>query len=92
MVEDWKYYNLEEYISWKRKQGQNFRKPPRANFLAAANYVRNFFDGKKLNWAAFGGLSMLCLGSRREMSDIQVVYDDRDFERIKAKLQTDQRY
>ena len=84
------YYNPDYYNNWKLKQKR--RGPPRANFLAAANFIRNLFDGKKFNWAAMGGLAMLCLGSRREMPDMHIVYDDSDFQRIKAKLESDPRY
>lgn len=38
-----------------------------------------------------GGLEMLCLGYRRGMPDLQIAYDDKDFHRIKAKLESDQR-
>jgi hypothetical protein len=91
MAENWKHYDVDDYNSWKRKQGKSFRSPPRANYLAAANYVRSFLDGKKLNYAFFGGLALLCLGSRRQMPDIHLVYDGRDFERIKTKLEADRR-
>lgn len=91
MGEDWKYYDVQEYNSWKRKQGKNFKCPPRANFLAAANHIRTLLDGKKINWAAAGGLAMLCLGSYREMPDIHLVYDDGAFQRIKDKLESNQR-
>ncbi|KAF2467661.1 uncharacterized protein BDR25DRAFT_327225 [Lindgomyces ingoldianus] len=91
MGENFKYYDVEDYNSWKRKQGKNFKRPPRANFLAAATYIRNLLDGKSFNWAAVCGLAMLCLGSRREMHDIHIVYDDRDYQRMKMKLEKDQR-
>jgi hypothetical protein len=39
-----------------------------------------------------GGLEMLCLGYRREMPDLQIAYDDKDFHKIKSKLEHDQRY
>lgn len=38
-----------------------------------------------------GGLEMLCLGYRREMPDVHIAYDDKDFNRVKAKLEADQR-
>lgn len=87
-----KYFDVEEFNSWKRKQGSVYRIPPRANFIAAANFMRNFFEDKKMNWAAMLGLAMACLGSRRDMPDIHIVYDDRDFPRIKSKLDSNQRY
>lgn len=92
MGDNWKYYDVDGFNKRKREQGNTYRIPPRANFLLAANYIKNFLDGKKFNWAAMGGLAMLCLGSRREMLDIHIVYDDRDFQRIRAKLEGDQRY
>lgn len=91
MGETGKYYNVDDFNNWKRKQGREFKSPPRANFLAAANYIGSLLDGKKCNWAAIGGLAMLCLGSRREMPDLHIVYDDRDFPRIKVKLESDRR-
>jgi hypothetical protein len=89
---DPKYYDVNDYHDWKRKQGAQFKNPPRANFLAAAGYVRDLLDGKKMSWAAFGGLAMLCLGSRREMRDIHIVYESQDFTRIITKLEKDPRY
>lgn len=87
-----KYYDVESFKEWKRKQGKAYKSPPRANFFAAANHIKNLLDGKKINWAVFGSLAMLCLGSRREMPDIHITYDDRDFQRLKIKLEADQRY
>jgi len=86
-----KYYDVEDFNRWKRKQGSAYRIPPRANLLAATDYVRKFFDARKSNWAAMGSLAMLCLGSPRVIPDIHVVYDDRDFQRIRMKLETDPR-
>ncbi|KAH7130386.1 hypothetical protein B0J11DRAFT_401866, partial [Dendryphion nanum] len=83
------YYSVDYYNNWKSKQRR--RGPPRANFLAAATFIRNLLDGKKINWAAMGGLAMLCLGSRRDMPDMHIVYEDREFERIKTKLEADPR-
>jgi len=91
MGEDWKYYNVDEYNNWKRKQGSNFRSPPRANYVAAATHIRDLFDSKKLSWAAMCSLAMLCLGSRRDMPDLHIIYDDKDFQRIKTKLEADKR-
>jgi len=39
-----------------------------------------------------GGLEMLCLGYRRESPDLQIAYDDKDFHKMKSKLESDQRY
>ncbi|CAI6342117.1 unnamed protein product [Periconia digitata] len=85
------YYDTADFSNWKRKQGSLYRIPPRSNFLAAINHIRLLLDGKKINWAAMGGLAMLCLGSRREMPDIHIVYDDREYSRLKAKLEGDAR-
>jgi|TARA_R110002003_G_scaffold12_1_gene803 hypothetical protein len=85
------YYNVEDYLKQRRQQ-EKIRVPPKANFLAAVNHIRNMFEGKKFTYGVMGGLEMLCLGYRREMPDLQIAYDDRDFHRIKAKLESDQRY
>lgn len=92
MADKMRYYNVEEFNNQKRQQGKDFKVPPRANFLAAANHIRNVFEGRKLSYGVMGGLEMLCLGYRREMPDVHIAYDDRDFSRIKAKLEADQRY
>jgi hypothetical protein len=73
------------------KQERGYKIPPRANLLAAANHIRTFFDAKKFAWSFFGGLEILCLGYRREQPDLHVVYDSRDFERIRKKLESDHR-
>ena len=91
MAEKAKYYDLEAFNTWKGQRRVNFT-PPRPNFIAAASYIRKFFDAKGFEWAAIGGLAMLCIGSRREMVDIHVVYDDRDFQQIKIKWEADRRY
>jgi hypothetical protein len=86
------FYNVEEYMKHKRQQEMGLRIPPRENFFAAANHIRHLFEGKKIGHGFMGGLEMLCLGHRREMTDLQIAYDDRDFHRIKSKLEGDQRY
>ncbi|KAJ4351576.1 uncharacterized protein N0V89_006919 [Didymosphaeria variabile] len=91
MGEDQKYYDVDDYLRWKRSQGKNNKVAPRPNLLAAATWLRRFFDARKTNWAAMGSLAMLCLGARREIPDIHIVYDDKDFQRIKMKLQADPR-
>ena len=85
------YYDAADFSSWKRKQGSAYKIPPRANFLAAVTHIRHLLDGKKIHWAAMGGLAMLCLGSRREMVDVHIVYDDREYSRLKLKLEGDSR-
>ncbi|KAF2121091.1 hypothetical protein BDV96DRAFT_479868, partial [Lophiotrema nucula] len=85
------YYNVEDLNSWKLRQGNDYRGPPRANFIAAANHIRNLLDGKSINWAAIGGLPLLCLGSRRDMMDIHIVYEAKEYNRLLKKLEHDQR-
>jgi hypothetical protein len=75
----------------KSKQEQSFRIPPRANLLAAASHIRALFDAKKFTWSFLGGLEILCLGYRREQPDLHIVYDSKDFERIRKKLEGDRR-
>ncbi|KAL5417150.1 hypothetical protein PMIN03_001774 [Paraphaeosphaeria minitans] len=91
MGQDHKYYDVNDYLSWKRSQGKNNKVAPRPNLLAATNWLRKFFDARKTKWAAMGSLAMLCLGARREIPDIHIVYEDKDFQRIRMKLQTDPR-
>lgn len=92
MGENQRHYDVEDYKKWKRRGGKAVKVAPRANLLAAASWLRRFFEARKTNWAVMGSLAMLCLGARREMPDIHVVYDDKDFQRIKMKLQSDPRY
>lgn len=40
------YYDVEDFMKHKRQQGE-VRVPPKANFLAAANHIRNVFENKK---------------------------------------------
>jgi hypothetical protein len=86
------YYNVEEFMKQKRQQEKHIKIPPKANFLAAIDHIRKLFEGKKFTYAIMGGLEMLCLGYRREMPDLQIAYDDKDFHKIKSKLEHDQRY
>jgi hypothetical protein len=85
------YYSVEDFMKQKRQRATEAIAPPRANLMAAANHIRSLFEGKKLTYGVMGGLEMLCLGSQREMPDLHIAYDDRDFHRIKAKLEGDQR-
>lgn len=66
--------------------------PRRVNVVAAASYVRKIFESKRLAYSIMGGFQMSCLGNGREVSDVQIAYDDRDFDRIKKKLEADPRY
>jgi hypothetical protein len=86
------FYNVEDYMKHRRQQETGLRIPPRENLFAAANHIRNMFEGKKIVYGFMGGLEMLCLGHRREMSDLQIAYDDKDFHRMKSKLEGDPRY
>jgi hypothetical protein len=85
------YYNVEEFTKQKRDEIKEIKVPPKANILAAADHIKKVFEGKKFIYAFMGGLEMLCLGYRREMPDLQVAYDDKDFHKIKSKLESDQR-
>ena len=73
------------------KQEKSFKVPPRPNLLAAASHIRALFDAKKFTWSFLGGLEILCLGYRREQPDLHIVYDSRDFERMRKKLEGDRR-
>ncbi|KAH6614151.1 hypothetical protein C7974DRAFT_321118 [Boeremia exigua] len=83
------YYDVDDFNKYKRTQGKCL--PPRANVLAAASHIQALFDAKKLTYGFIGGLSMMCLGYKREMPDLHVAYDDKDFARLKAKLESDSR-
>lgn len=88
------YYNVQDYNKQKQQQqeqhGVNI--PPEANIIAAANHIRALLDGKKFEYGLFGGLAMLCLGSRRKQCDVHIAYDDKNFLRLRQKLENDQRY
>lgn len=78
------YYNVDDFNKYKKAQGKCV--PPRNNILAAACHIQALFDAKKFTYGFIGGLPMLCLGYRREMPDLHIAYDDKDFERLKNKL------
>jgi hypothetical protein len=84
------YYNVDDFNDYKRKQGKCL--PPRANVLAAACHIQELFDAKKFTYGFMSGLPMLCLGYKREMPALHIAYDDKDFERLKSKLESDRRY
>lgn len=90
MAKSAKYYNVDEFNDSKRKLGKFV--PPRTNVIAAASYLQAFFNAKKFTWGFMGGLPMLCLGYKREMPDLHIAYDDKDFERLRSKLESDHRY
>ncbi|KAF3052605.1 hypothetical protein E8E11_010267 [Didymella keratinophila] len=83
------YYNVTDFNEYKRKHGRCL--PPRANILTAACHVQEFFDAKKITYGFTGGLPMLCLGYKREMPDLHIAYDAKDFERLKSKLENNRR-
>ena len=84
------YYSVDDFNNYKKKQGKCL--PPRINVLAAACHIQAVFDAKKFTYGFMGGLPMLCLGYKREMPDLHIAYDDKDFERLKSKLESDHRY
>ena len=65
---------------------------PQANILAAASYVRQIFESKKLAYSILGGFQMFCLGNGREVSELHFAYEDKDFNRIRKKIESDRRY
>lgn len=86
-----KYYDPEDFNSWKRSHGLKFRVPPRYNFIVAADHIARFLNGHNITWAALGGLAMLYLGARRNMFDIHIIYHQREFCTLKEKLLLDRR-
>lgn len=84
------YYNVTDYNDYKRSHGKCL--PPRINILTAACHIQELFDAKKLTYGFMGGLPMLCLGYKREMPDLHIAYDAKDFERLKSKLENNRRY
>jgi hypothetical protein len=86
------YYNLEDYNAWKRNRGLKYRALPWPNFLCAVDYVTGVLDGHGVTWAAVGGLSMLCLGQTRNMFDLQIIYNRREFRKLECVLESDRRY
>lgn len=90
MAKSASYYNVDDFNNYKRTQGRCI--PPRANVLAAANHIQTLFDAKEFTYGFMGGLPMLCLGYKREMPDLHITYDARDFERLGVKLGSDRRY
>ncbi|KAJ4990284.1 hypothetical protein SVAN01_04166 [Stagonosporopsis vannaccii] len=83
------YYNVDDFNNYKRTQGKCV--PPRTNVLAAASHIQTLFDAKKFTYGFMGGLPMLCLGYKREMPDLHIAYNDKDFERLQVKLESDRR-
>lgn len=86
------YHNVEEPNKRRRQQEYEPRILPLANTIAAATRIRQLFESKKLSYGILGGLEMLCLGHQREISGLHIAYEDKDSDRIRAKLQADRRY
>jgi hypothetical protein len=85
-------YDVEELNRQKRQQEKMWKAPSQANILAAVSHIRQLFENKKYPYAILAGLEMLCLGHQRELQDLHIAYDDKDFVKIKAKLDADKRY
>ncbi|KAJ4368019.1 hypothetical protein N0V83_006374 [Neocucurbitaria cava] len=84
------YFNV-EVNQPKNQETKGVAIPPMTNFLAAADHIRQLFESKKFAYGIMGGLEMLCLGYRREMPDLHIAYEDKDFNKIKVKLEADKR-
>ncbi|KAH9874384.1 hypothetical protein IAQ61_003573 [Plenodomus lingam] len=91
MADRTKYRIATDLPNEKTNHGYDSSIPPLVNFLAATNHIRNLFENKKILYGMTGGFETLCLGYRREMLDLHIAYDDKDFFRIKKKLQADKR-
>lgn len=85
------YFNV-EVNQPKKQETKGVAIPPMANFLAAADHIRQLFESKKFAYGIMGGLEMLCLGHRRVMPDLHIAYEDKDFNKIKVKLEADKRF
>jgi hypothetical protein len=86
------YQNVAGHGRQQTRQEKEMPIPPQANILAAASHVRRLFENKKFTYAIMGELAMLCLGHRCEVRDVLIAYDDKDYNRIKKKLDADRRY
>jgi hypothetical protein len=85
-------HNVQQFNNQPRAQGRVSQVPPQVNVVAAASHIRQLFESKKITYGIMGGLEMLCLGHQREIPDVHIVYDDKEFNRIKSKLEKDSRY
>lgn len=92
MTEPTKHYEGVELAKRPNQPRTIHNIPPHANLLAVANHIRDLLEKKKIGYAVMGGLQMLCLGYHREMPDLHIVYDGKDFSRFKKKLEADRRY
>ncbi|CAG5163645.1 uncharacterized protein ALTATR162_LOCUS6513 [Alternaria atra] len=85
------YHDVAGHGKQRTSQGNEMQIPPQANVLAAASHVRRLFESKKFTYAIMGELAMLCLGYKCEIRDVFIAYDDKDYNRIKKKLEADRR-
>jgi hypothetical protein len=85
------YHDLAGHERQKPRQNNETPIPPQANILAAASHIRRLFESKKFTYAVMGELAMLCLGHRCQIRDILIAYDDKDYNRMKKKLEGDRR-
>lgn len=67
-------YDLVEYDSDEERQ-KNPQGPPRENLLAAATYITLLLGANEIDYAAMGGFAMICRGSTRNTSDVDVIVD-----------------
>jgi hypothetical protein len=86
------YHDVTGHGKQRTSQGNEMQIPPQANVLAAASHVRRLFESKKFTYAIMGELAMLCLGYKCEIRDVFIAYDDKDYNRIRKKLEADRRY
>ncbi|KAL1798534.1 hypothetical protein ACET3X_002571 [Alternaria dauci] len=84
-------HNVAGHGKQQTKQRNEIPIPPQTNVLAAASYVRRLFENKKFTYAIMGELAMLCLGHECDIRDVFIAYDDKDYNRIKKKLEADRR-
>ncbi|KAG9194485.1 hypothetical protein G6011_04520 [Alternaria panax] len=85
------YHDVAGNEKQQARQGNEMKSPPQANVLAAASHVRRLFENKKFTYAIMGELAMLCLGHRCKVHSVFIAYDDKDYNRIKKKLEADRR-
>ncbi|KAI9844971.1 MAG: hypothetical protein M1837_005115 [Sclerophora amabilis] len=65
-------YNLVDYDS-EEERLKNPEGPPAANLFAAAEYISGLFNANSVDYAVMGGFAMICRGSFRTTSDVDVV-------------------
>ncbi|WEW54694.1 hypothetical protein PRK78_000116 [Emydomyces testavorans] len=65
-------YDLINYDS-EAEQENDPHGPPRANLFAAAFYASRLLSANDIQYAIMGGFAMICRGSQRSTSDIDIV-------------------